>query len=101
MVSEYLVNVSGCRDCHGPQLTGGKSSEPTAKAAPNLTPGGELVAWTEEDFITAIRTGATPSGQQLDPEQMPWKDYNNFTDDELKTIFMYLKSLPKLETTIP
>jgi mono/diheme cytochrome c family protein len=98
---EYLVRVSGCHDCHGSTLSGGKSSDPSAIAAPNLTPGGELVAWEEADFIKAIRTGVALSGHPLDPEQMPWEHYKNFSDDELKAIWVYLQSLPKLATTIP
>ena len=27
---------------------------------------------------------------------MPWETYKLFTDDELKAIYMYLQSLPKL-----
>jgi mono/diheme cytochrome c family protein len=96
----YLVNVSGCVDCHGPTLSGGKSADPAAKLAPNLTPGGELSVWTEEDFIKALRTGVAPT-RQLDPAQMPWEHYRNFSDDELKAIFLYLQFLPKTETTVP
>lgn len=97
----YLVNVSGCKECHGPDLSGGKSAEPTAKNAPNLTPGGELIAWQTADFIKTLRTGTTPFGQKLDPRQMPWEHYKYFSDNELSAIFIYLQSLPKLETTIP
>jgi len=97
----YLVNVSGCHDCHGPNLSGGKSADPSSMNAPNLTPGGELITWQEADFIKAIRTGVSPSGHQLDPVQMPWEHFKNFSDDELKAIFTYLQTLPKLETTVP
>jgi mono/diheme cytochrome c family protein len=97
----YLVNVSGCRECHGPDLSGGKSAEPTAKNAPNLTPGGELIAWQTADFIKTLRTGTTPFGHKLDPRQMPWEHFKNFSDNELTAIFLYMQSLPKLETTIP
>lgn len=77
-------------------MNGGPFPDPTRKKiSPNLTPGGELVAWTEEDFINTIRTGRTPGGHDLDPEFMPWKEYRNFTDDELKAIWLYLQSLPK------
>ncbi len=98
---QYLVDVSGCRDCHGAELSGGKNADPAAIYAPNLTVGGELVAWTEEDFINAIRTGLTPTNRQLDPAQMPWGHYKYFSDDELKAIWVYLNSLPKLESTVP
>jgi len=94
---EYLVNTNDCRVCHGPQLNGGTSPDPTAKwISPNLTPGGELGFWTEEQFVNTIRTGVTPSGHQLN-ENMPWQGYRLFSDDELKAIWLYLHSLPKLE----
>ena len=98
---EYLVSVSGCRDCHGAQLAGGKSGKPGAIDAPNLTPGGELSAWTDAQFISTIRTGIAPSGHALNPDEMPWKDFNNYSDDELHAIFMYLQSLPELATVKP
>ncbi len=98
---QYLVNVSGCQDCHGVDLSGGKSADPSAINAPNLTSGGELIAWKEDDFIKAIRTGLTPTNRQLDPAQMPWEHFKYFSDDELKAIWAYLDSLPRLETTIP
>ncbi len=92
---EYLVNISGCSDCHGPQLNGGKSPDPAQTwISPNLTPGGELASWTEEQFITALRMGITPSGRQLSAA-MP-QEYRNFYDDELQAIWLYLQSLPKL-----
>jgi mono/diheme cytochrome c family protein len=95
---EYLVNTNDCHVCHGPHLNGGPYPDPTIKKiSPNLTPGGELGFWTEEDFINTIRTGTTPGGHNLDPELMPWKYYNKFYDDELKAIWLYLQSLPKLE----
>lgn len=95
---EYLVNTNDCRVCHGQELAGGPFPDPTVKKiSPNLTPGGELGFWTEDQFINTIRTGITPGGHELDPEFMPWQDYRMFYDDELMAIWMYLQSLPKLE----
>jgi mono/diheme cytochrome c family protein len=92
-----MVNTHECRLCHGQELNGGPFPDPTVtKISPNLTPGGELAFWSEEDFIKAIRTGVTPGGHELDPEFMPWKDYGKFYDDELKAIYAYLKTLPEL-----
>ena len=92
---EYMVNTNDCRICHGPNLNGGPFPDPTiTKISPNLTPGGELAMWTEEQFITTIRTGVTPGGHKLDSNFMPWKDYSKFYEDELKAIWLYLQSLP-------
>lgn len=95
---EYLVNINDCRVCHGQELAGGPFPDPTIiRISPNLTPGGELGFWTEEQFVNTIRTGVTPRGYGLNPKLMPWKDYALFYDDELKAIWLYLQSLPKLE----
>jgi mono/diheme cytochrome c family protein len=94
---EYMVNINDCRLCHGPELNGGPFPDPTiTRISPNLTPGGELAFWTEEDFIKTIRTGMTPSGHELDPKLMPWNEYRNFHDYELQAVWLYLQSLPKL-----
>jgi len=98
---EYLVRVSGCHDCHGAQLAGGKSKKPGAINAPNLTPGGDLKVWSDANFITTIRTGVNPKGHALKPAEMPWKHFKNYSDDELKAIFLYLQSLPSLKTITP
>ena len=95
---EYLANANGCPTCHGPQLNGAQPSEPGAPFAPNLTLGGSLANWTEENFIATLRTGKTPGGREMS-EAMPWKSLGKMTDDELKTVWLYLQSLPKLETT--
>lgn len=95
---EYLVNINDCRVCHGSELNGGPFPDPTiTKISPNLTPGGELSFWTEEQFMNTLRTGTTPNGYELNPELMPWGDYRLFYDDEIKAIWMYLQTLPKLE----
>lgn len=94
---KYLVDTNDCRVCHGPELNGGPFPDPTiTKISPNLTPGGELGFWTEQQFYTAMTTGMTPGGHQLDPEFMPWNYYKNFYDEELRAIWLYLQSLPKL-----
>ena len=93
----YLVDTNDCRICHGPQLNGGPFPDPTITLiSPNLTTGGEPGFWTEDQFINTIRTGTAPSGHQLNPRHMPWDVYKLMTDDELKAIYMYLQSLPKL-----
>ena len=94
----YLVDINGCRDCHGQELAGAKPGDPNSPLAPNLTPGGVLKLFSQEDFINTLRTGVTPSGTQLPNEFMPWKYKGKMTDDELKAIFAYLQSLPALPT---
>ncbi|HUF40131.1 MAG TPA: cytochrome c [Anaerolineales bacterium] len=87
-----------CRGCHAPNLAGAPADPQSGlPATPNLTPGGELLTWTEADFITTLQTGVTPSGQELDPA-MPWKGIGSADVDELQAIWLYLTSLPALPT---
>lgn len=88
----YLVKLGACSDCHGSNLAGGKIpfSESDAPPAANLTSGGELIGWTAEDFIRAVREGMKPNGKILD-ESMP--RYGTSPED-LATIFAYLQTLP-------
>ena len=92
---EYLSQVGMCRECHADNLAGvvGEDGPPPG---PNLTPGGELQGWTEDDFMTLIRTGVKPSGTTIDGENMPWETYQNMTDVELQALWVYLQSLPAL-----
>lgn len=82
---------------HGADLNGAPFGPPGQQVpTPNLTRGGELAGWSEQDFFTTIRTGLTPKGHQLDKE-MPWPYYGQMTDDELGALWLYLQSLPALK----
>lgn len=94
----YLSHL--CTTCHGQDLSGAQPSVPGSPIAPNLTPGGGLAAWSEADFIQAMRSGVTPSGHQLDPDFMPWKSWAKLHDEELQAIWMYLASLPVRQMVI-
>ena len=97
---DYLAHAHGCAACHGANFAGHQPSEPGAPFAPNLTPGGELGTWSEADFVTALRTGQTPSGRMLD-EAMPWRSLGHLTDAELKAIWLYLQGLPTASPEAP
>ena len=92
----YLTQIGGCAECHGEGLVGRapEEAEQGPPAGPNLTPNGDLAAWSEADFIQALRTGMTPAGDNLDPMEMPWPSYSRLSDEDLTAIFLYLQSLP-------
>lgn len=94
---QYLVNVGGCRGCHGPNLVGGPSAEPGAPAAANITPAGPIGRWSEADFTRAIRTGTRPDGSKI-LEFMPWKSMALHTDEELHAIWLYLRTVPPVQS---
>jgi mono/diheme cytochrome c family protein len=89
---EYLSFM--CSVCHTEDLSGG----PDAGEGMNLTPGGQLADWSEEDFIQTMRTGVAPDGEKLENEEMPWRSFRHYSDEELKAIWLYLLSLPAIET---
>ena len=89
----YIVELATCRDCHGPNLTGQTDGGGGAPAGPNISPTGEVGAWTKEQFINTIRTGLNPAGHQLS-DDMPWKVFQNMNDTDLGAVYAYLHSLP-------
>jgi mono/diheme cytochrome c family protein len=90
----YLVALGGCTFCHGPNLTGGQGPEPGAPGGPDLTASGPLSRWSLADFVATMRNGVDPAGHPIKAKYMPWLGYRNMTDDELRSIWQYLRSLP-------
>jgi mono/diheme cytochrome c family protein len=89
----YLVDITGCRTCHGPNLEGRAASGFGPPAGPNLRM--LIPQWLDGDFVRFFRTGIDPSGRAVDPAMMPWLDIGNaYTDDELRAMFSYLRALP-------
>lgn len=71
--------------------------------AANLTPDPQtgIGDWDEEDFINTIRTGQhLGMGREILPP-MPWQTLAKATDDDLKAMFAYLKSLPAVPNLVP
>ena len=60
-------------------------------------PGAAVAQWSEAEFVSTLRTGKTPRGNQLENRYMPWKVLGQMTDDELKAMWLYLKSAPARE----
>jgi mono/diheme cytochrome c family protein len=93
----------------GPWM-GSFASTMTAWAGPwgvsytrNLTPDKEtgLGDWTEQNFIATMRTGKRMGkGRDLLPP-MPWPAFKNMTDDDLKAIFAYLRTIPAVKNNVP
>jgi len=69
----------------------------------NLTPDRDtgLGAWNEQIFMNTIRSGKhAGTGREILPP-MPWQGYARLTDDDLKAIFAYLKSIPAISNRVP
>jgi hypothetical protein len=72
--------------------------------AGNLTPHETGIGtWSEEQFFLAMREGKfkglAESRTLLPP--MPWESFSHMTDDELKAIFAFLKSIKPVENIVP
>lgn len=71
--------------------------------AANLTPDKNtgLGIWTEAMFLKAMKTGKhMGSGREILPP-MPWQSLAQLTEDDLKAIFAYLKSVPPVVNHVP
>ena len=59
--------------------------------------------WTDEQFIRAMREGQykglVGSRKLLPP--MPWQNFANLTDDDLKAMLAYLKSTKPIRNIVP
>jgi mono/diheme cytochrome c family protein len=101
----FLVNAAGCADCHTPHkrgqpmpgldFSGGRVLEgPWGRvASANLTPDPSGIPYFGEDmFVQALRTGYV--GARRLSQIMPWATFRNMTDEDLRAIYAYLKTLP-------
>ena len=72
--------------------------------AANLTPDSTGIGqWKEEQFMYALRNGkfkGLESSRTLLPP-MPWEAFKNASDDEIKAIFAYLKSIKPVHNIVP
>ncbi len=59
--------------------------------------------WKEENFIKSIREGKLKGLDGSRPllPPMPWFVYKNMTDDDLKAIFAYLKTVKPVDNVVP
>ena len=69
----------------------------------NLTPDRNtgLGIWTEDMFVKAIRTGKHFGVSRPILPPMPWQQFRNMTDEDLKAIFAYLRSIPPVTNHVP
>ena len=103
-----LVNLAGCVDCHTPQVRGENvpgldfaGGFPFAGpwgfvASENITPDPSGISYYDEAlFLEVMHTGQVKA-RALSPV-MPIKVYKNLTDDDLKAMFAYLRTLRPLK----
>src|SRR4051812_33729508 len=71
--------------------------------AANLTPDRNtgLGIWTEEMFVKAIRTGKHMGTSREILPPMPWPAFRNATDEDLKSVYAYLRTLKPVVNHVP
>lgn len=87
----------------GPTNTSFRLSFGTVYAA-NLTPHETgMKAWTEEQFLSAMRTGSEMGIAEAHPimPPMPWTNLAGLTDEDLRAIFAYLRSVRPIANAVP
>ncbi len=108
----YVANaVALCASCHtarsetdgsflGPKFAGGGRFEVEGDpsmvfVSPNLTPAehGWIAKWSEDQFVGRFRSGVGLPGTP-----MPWRLFSRMSEDDLRGIYRYLRSLPPVET---
>jgi mono/diheme cytochrome c family protein len=69
----------------------------------NLTPDMKtgIGGWPEDMFIQTLRKGKFMGMSRDILPPMPWQPIGQMSDDDLKAIFAYLKSLPAINNPIP
>jgi len=107
-------HVALCADCHTPRsglrslpdrgrLFAGSARPPKGFPAnpANLTPDSAtgIGTWSEQDFLRTLRTGVNPRGDSLHPF-MPWRQVRRMSDDDLRAIYRYLRTLPAISNAI-
>jgi hypothetical protein len=71
--------------------------------AANLTPDKNtgLGIWDEAMFVQTMRAGKHwGQGRPIQPP-MPWQAYGKMTDEDLKSVFAYLRSIPAVHNYVP
>ncbi len=71
--------------------------------AMNLTPDVNtgIGLWTEEMFMRAIRDGRHWGQSRPIMPPMPWDVYRNLTDEDLKSVYAFLRTIPPLTNHVP
>lgn len=69
----------------------------------NITPDKEtgIGNWTQQDFLTVIRLGIHSSFRRGLMPPMPWEEINKVSDEDLISIFQYLKTVKPVKNKVP
>lgn len=106
---KYLATLGNCASCHTPMNQQGQPITELAFAggmslkgpwgevySANITPDASGISYYDEAlFIKTLRTGQV--GARKLNSIMPWGYFRNMTDDDLKALFAYLRTLAPVQ----
>ena len=71
--------------------------------AMNLTPDENtgIGSWSEDTFVKALRTGKHMGVSRPILPPMPWDSFRNFSDEDLKSMYAYLRTIPPVHNRVP
>lgn len=103
----YIFNVAAGCGCHITDagfLAGGQEFDlgPAGKVySRNITsdPDTGIGKWTEAEIVTAVRTGKTPSGEQLFPV-MPYHTFSGMADQDAYDLAAFIKTVPAVKNVV-
>lgn len=100
---EYVFRAAGCASCHtddkhhGRPLAGGvRLATPFGVFyTPNISPDPRygIGAWSDADFVRAVREGVGPRGANYYPV-FPYPAYTQISDEDVQALKAYIFSLP-------
>ena len=101
---DYLLQIAGCVTCHtaegGAPLAGGHAFKTAFGTfySPNITadPKHGIGAWSEKDFVRALKHGRAPEGHAYAPV-FPYTSYQAITDEDASAMFAALQAKPGIE----
>jgi len=108
----YILTAAGCVGCHttpsdkkaGVLLAGGRALKTPFGVyySPNITPDPEhgLGAWSEADFLTALRHGTSPRGEHYFPV-FPYVSYTRISERDMRDLWAYLQTVPAVARSEP
>jgi hypothetical protein len=69
----------------------------------NLTPDPDtgLGSWTEQMFVGALKSGKHMGVSRPILPPMPWQAFRNFSEEDLKAMFAYLRTVPPIKNRVP
>jgi mono/diheme cytochrome c family protein len=100
---QYLATAGGCMGCHtaagkdAVAYAGGRALKTPFGTfyGPNITPDSKagIGAWSEADFIRAMRHGERPDGSNYFPA-FPYPSFTHIAESDLRDLWAYLQTLP-------